>query len=173
MSDGSRFPVNLLTQSKADRLAYFKSYTIAHPALKKLDARLKRIIEEPGDAGLIFVYGPTGVGKSTLMDRVAARLEVEDAPGSGRATLPVLELEASAPEQGNFHWGQFYRQALIELETPFHRAACDEEGGRSGGAEAGTEASGRSAEAEAERCALDKQMYSSARENAVRYGARK
>jgi DNA polymerase III delta prime subunit len=121
MSDGSRFPVNLLTQSKADRLAYFKSYTIAHPALKKLDARLKRIIEEPGDAGLIFVYGPTGVGKSTLMDRVAARLEVEDAPGSGRATLPVLKLEASAPEQGNFHWGQFYRQALIELEMPFLR----------------------------------------------------
>ncbi|SRR6266540_3978177 len=121
MSDGSRFPVSLLAQSKADRLAYFKSYTIAHPALKKLDERLRRIIEEPGDAGLIFVYGPTGVGKSTLMDRVVVRLGVEGAPESGSTTLPVLKLEASAPEQGNFHWGQFYRQALIELETPFVR----------------------------------------------------
>jgi hypothetical protein len=121
MSDGSRFPVNLLTRSKAERLAYFKNYTIAHPVLKKLNERLRRAIEEPGDAGLIFVYGPTGVGKSTLMDGVAARLGVEEMPGSGSKTLPVLKMEAAAPEQGNFHWGQFYRQALIELETPFVR----------------------------------------------------
>src|SRR6266540_975110 len=94
MSDGSRFPVSLLAQSKADRLAYFKSYTIAHPALKKLDERLRRIIEEPGDAGLIFVYGPTGVGKSTLMDRVVVRLGVEGAPESGSTTLPVLKMDA-------------------------------------------------------------------------------
>ena len=30
-----------------------------------------------------------------------------------------MKLEAAAPEQGNFQWGHFFRQALLELETPF------------------------------------------------------
>jgi hypothetical protein len=53
------------------------------------------------------------------MDRVAFRLSAEPTAEAGEKTVAVLKLEAVAPEQGNFHWGQFYRQALVELETPF------------------------------------------------------
>ena len=119
MSDPPRFPVSLLTQSKADRLSYFKRYTIAHPLLKRVDERLNRAIKGEAGAKLIFVYGPTGVGKSTLMERVVARLSQESLPETESHRLPVLKLEAAAPEYGNFHWGHFFRQALIELETPF------------------------------------------------------
>lgn len=119
MSDASRFPINLLTESKSDRLSYFKKYTIAHPILKRVDEKLRKVIEESGGAGLVYVYGPTGVGKSTLMDRAASRLSAENPFRTGEKTAPVLKLEATAPESGNFHWGQFYRQALVELETPF------------------------------------------------------
>jgi len=67
------------------------------------------------------VYGPTGVGKTTLRQHITARL-IERAEGvaeSEKHQLPVLALEAAAPESGNFHWGHFFRQALGELEAPF------------------------------------------------------
>lgn len=119
MPEASRFPINLLLQPKAERLAYFRNYRIAHPILKRVDEKLRKVIEESGGASLIYVYGPTGVGKSTLMDRAASGLSEEIGVSGERKRPAVLKLEAAAPESGNFHWGQFYRQALVELESPF------------------------------------------------------
>ena len=64
------FPPELLEQSPEARLGYFKSFTIAHPLLREADAALKQAIQEPTGWSLIFVYGPTGVGKTTLRRRV-------------------------------------------------------------------------------------------------------
>ena len=64
------FPPDLLEQSPEARLDYFKSFTIAHPLLREADAALKQAIQEPTGWSLIFVYGPTGVGKTTLRRRV-------------------------------------------------------------------------------------------------------
>ena len=47
-------------------------------------------------ASLIFVYGPTGVGKTTLRQHITSRL-IEDAERSEAHQLPVLALEAAAP----------------------------------------------------------------------------
>jgi hypothetical protein len=102
-------------------MAEFKRCSIAHRTLKEADTKLWQRIQEPGGASLIFVYGPTGVGKTTLRQHITARL-IEAAEGvveSEAHQLPVLALEAAAPESGNFHWGHFFRQALGELEAPF------------------------------------------------------
>jgi hypothetical protein len=64
------------------------------------------------------VYGPTGVGKTTLRQHITSRL-IDGTEGAEAHQLPVLALEAAAPESGNFHWGHFFRQALGELEAPF------------------------------------------------------
>ena len=68
------FPPDLLQQSPEARLGYFKSFTIAHPLLREADAALKQAIQEPTGWSLIFVYGPTGVGKTTLRRRVEKHL---------------------------------------------------------------------------------------------------
>ena len=68
------FPPELLEQSPEARLGYFKSFTIAHPLLREADAALKQAIQEPTGWSLIFVYGPTGVGKTTLRRRVEKHL---------------------------------------------------------------------------------------------------
>jgi DNA replication protein DnaC len=105
----------------SEQLAEFKRYSIAHRILKEADNSLWQRIQEPGGASLIFVYGPTGVGKTTLRQHITSRLieGAEGAPESEAHQLPALALEAAAPESGNFHWGHFFRQALGELEAPF------------------------------------------------------
>jgi len=113
--------ISLVKRSASERMADFKRCSIAHRTLKEADTKLWQRIEEPGGASLIFVYGPTGVGKTTLRQHITARL-IEAAEGVAegeRHQLPVLALEAAAPESGNFHWGHFFRQALGELEAPF------------------------------------------------------
>jgi hypothetical protein len=114
------FPRDLLVQPASQRLAYFRSYTVAHPLLQEADAALKRAILEPAGGSLILVYGPTGVGKTTLRLRVEQHLRntflsaAKEDPGH----IPVVGFEAAAPDTGNFNWKDYYRRALLALEEP-------------------------------------------------------
>jgi len=112
------FPRDLLAAAPAERLAYFKRYTVAHPLLSAADAALRRAIAEPADAALIFVFGPAGVGKTTLRRRLAATL-----PAAGREPdpghIPLVAVEAVAPESGTFNWKDYYLRLLGALDDPF------------------------------------------------------
>jgi hypothetical protein len=114
------FPRELLQRSVIERLAYFRSYTVAHPLLKTVSDSLRRAIQEPGGASLIFVFGPTGVGKTTLRLRIEQELKQRflalDNPDPG--SIPVVGFEAAAPDSGNFSWKDYYRRALRALEEP-------------------------------------------------------
>ena len=114
------FPDELLQRPTSERLAYFRSYTIAHPQLKAVSEALRRAIQEPGGASLIFVVGPTGVGKTTLRLRIEQELKqrflAAAEPEPGR--IPVVGFEAAAPDSGNFNWKDYYRRALRALEEP-------------------------------------------------------
>jgi len=114
------FPPELLQQPASERLAYFRSYTVAHPYLKAVSGALRRAIQEPAGASLIFVIGPTGVGKTTLRLRIEQELKqrfvAAGEPDPGR--IPVVGFEAVAPDSGNFSWKDYYRRALRVLEEP-------------------------------------------------------
>ena len=52
-------------------MAYFRSFTMAHPQLKEVAMALRKAIEDCGTGLFLgFVYGPTGVGKTTLRLRL-------------------------------------------------------------------------------------------------------
>ena len=114
------FPPELLEQSPEARLGYFRSFTIAHPLLREADAALKQAIQEPTGWSLIFVYGPTGVGKTTLRRRVEKHLKeaMMEALRQDPGMLPVVSLEAPAPDSHQFSWKDYYLRALVELEEP-------------------------------------------------------
>lgn len=114
------FPPDLLEQSPEARLDYFRSFTIAHPLLREADAALKQAIQEPTGWSLIFVYGPTGVGKTTLRRRVEKHLResLVEALRQDPGIMPVVSLEAPAPDSSQFSWKDYYRRALIALEEP-------------------------------------------------------
>ena len=114
------FPRDLLERPPRERLAYFRSYMIAHSHLKTVSDELRRAIEEPAGRALILVIGPTGVGKTTLRLRIEQELKqrfsTADEQDSGR--IPVVGFEAVAPDSGSFSWKDYYRRGLRALEEP-------------------------------------------------------
>jgi hypothetical protein len=114
------FPHQLLHQPPKVRLDYFKAYTVAHPALVQADQAVWNTLREPAGASLVFVFGPTGVGKTTLLAQIEKRLmEIGLAQGADqRGHLPVLRLDAVSPALNQFKWGDYYQRALLLLQEP-------------------------------------------------------
>jgi len=114
------FPQELLEQPSPARQAYFQQYTVAHPTLAKVDQAVANALREPGGALLIFVVGPTGVGKSTFLDRLEHRLIEQALPrmeeDSGHR--PVVKIQAKVPAAREFRWGIFYTQGLMAVQEP-------------------------------------------------------
>ncbi len=120
MPTSDQFPREFLGQSIENRLAYFKSKVVAHPHLKTTHQALWNAIHRPAGAALILVLGPTGVGKTTLRLRLEQQLMEEALPDldKDRGRLPVVGVEAVAPESGNFNWKDYYTRALLALDEP-------------------------------------------------------
>ncbi len=102
----SLFPRELLEQTDEARRDYFRAYTVAHPTLATVDRLAWNAIHEPAGALLILVAGPTGVGKTTLLDHLEQRLCEEALPRLEQAPshLPVVKLLAATPATRQFKW---------------------------------------------------------------------
>src|SRR6266581_3217395 len=56
------------------RLDAFKAYAVNHPLLDEVDRQLTQAILEPAGFTHVLVYGPSGVGKTKMLERVTSRL---------------------------------------------------------------------------------------------------
>jgi len=121
------FPRQLMHQSSQVRLDYFKAYTVAHPALKQADQAVWNALREPAGASLIFVFGPTGVGKTTLLAQIEKRLiDLSCSQGRGRrGHIPTLRLDAVSPALNQFKWSDYYQRALMLLQEPLVEYTVD------------------------------------------------
>jgi hypothetical protein len=114
------FPPDLLHQPPADRLAWFRQKVIRHPHLDTAFQSVQDAIRAPAGATLILVIGATGIGKTTLRLRLERQLitDAQTRMASDPAHMPVVSVEAIAPEQGTFNWRDYYLRALQALEEP-------------------------------------------------------
>jgi hypothetical protein len=74
-------------------------------------------IREPAGASLIFILGPTGVGKTTLVSRLMRQITCDLLPEleQDRERLPVAGIEAEAPTHGNYDFKQHFKRSLKAL----------------------------------------------------------
>jgi hypothetical protein len=114
------FPPDLLSQPGAARLSYFRTLTIGHPALCAAYEELRCAIRDAAPGSLILVSGPAGVGKTTLLQRVEHEITEELLPelAADSERVPVVRIEAVAPEAGSFNWKDYFRRLLLALEEP-------------------------------------------------------
>lgn len=128
------FPPTLLEATPAERIAYFKGYTVAHPRLVEADTRLASVLAEPAGAALVLVYGPTGVGKTTLLSRTQRRITEDLLPAlaTDPGRLPIVGVEAIAPDARVFNWKDYYLRALVALDEPLiaHKRPPERRDGR-------------------------------------------
>jgi len=114
------FPRSLLGEPWSARLTYFQRYTVAHPKLLEAKERLVVTIQNSEPNSLVFVFGPTGVGKTTLRLKTEQILTAElcQELEQDRGRLAVVSVEAVAPESGSFSWRDHFKRLLQEIDEP-------------------------------------------------------
>jgi hypothetical protein len=123
------FPAELLTRPSEKRLEYFRAYTVAHPLLAEAKDRLMAAISESEPNSLVFVFGPTGAGKTTLRIKAEQVITNDLRPSleQDRGRIPVVGVEAIAPESGRFSWSDHFRRLLLAMNEPLTERKRDPE----------------------------------------------
>ncbi len=106
-----------LEPSAQRQLDRFKAYTVDHPILTHVDTVLMRAIREPAGLAHVLVYGPSGVGKSTMVQKMAKRWQEATPPPllGEKPPMPLLVIEARPPDVASFNRADYYRIALSQL----------------------------------------------------------
>jgi DNA polymerase III delta prime subunit len=116
----ANFPCELLKEPWRTRLNHFRAYTVGHPWLLAAREELMAAVRESEPNSVILVYGPPGVGKTTLRlkaektlsDDLRSEMEID------RERIPVVAIEAVAPESGSFNWRDHFRRLLCQVNEP-------------------------------------------------------
>ena len=70
----SHLPDPALSPHDQARVTTFKAYAVTHPHLEDTGTALMQAMREPAGFAHVLLYGPTGVGKTTVLQRVTAAL---------------------------------------------------------------------------------------------------
>ncbi len=114
------FPRHLLDLPVKERVEYFQKYLMAHAIMVEVLEELRRTIYQAGGPSLIFLLGPTGVGKTTLLKYLVNKI-IKDAQEKMQVDLgyiPIAGISAVSPEFSQFDWQDFYIRGLKALMEP-------------------------------------------------------
>jgi energy-coupling factor transporter ATP-binding protein EcfA2 len=100
-----------------EKLDYFRNSKINHPILNRSFEELWQAVKGCNDGSLILLYGPTGIGKTTIMRHLEKRLmeELKDELLKDREMIPLVKAEIMGASAGKFDWKDFYREILLGL----------------------------------------------------------
>lgn len=118
------------TESCEAKLRHFRAFTVAHPHLLAAKDHLMTTLWDSAQNSLVFVLGPTGVGKTTLRAKIEKDLAVGliEQLRNDHERLPVVSVEAVAPESGNFSWREHFKRLLDAMREPVIDYKLDRKG---------------------------------------------
>jgi Type II/IV secretion system protein. len=116
----------MLSSDARANIDAFKAFTIAHPKLLKADREIRAFVQEPAGTGVLLVAGPTGVGKTTLLNRVITTLsdELTATPvlgAHGKALSAPVAFVTPPGAGGSFSWADWLIAANEALGHPSPR----------------------------------------------------
>src|SRR5713101_6202281 len=103
------------------RLQAFIDFKVKHPRLQEIDDTLMQAMRGHRTYTLLPLYGASGVGKSTILKRVAEHCRAEETDAS---CVPVVEVQASPEDIGTSARLDYYRQLLDQLRS--HHVAVND-----------------------------------------------
>jgi len=115
------FPRELLDAPRAERIAYFRAYTVGHPALNYAVSELTAALDGAGDTDLVIIYGPPGAGKTTLLEIIMRMVIDEMLPSMGddKGLVPIVGFPAvGRGAKESFVWSDCWRRALLAIDDP-------------------------------------------------------
>lgn len=115
------FPSELLEESVDERISYFRNEVrISHENLTKVLNEVIWAIKDGLPESLVYLYGPTGVGKTTLLNIAHKKIleEYEAVIIANPGILPVVRILADSPHTGNFDWKSYFRELLQAMSEP-------------------------------------------------------
>ncbi len=118
--DKKRFPADLLNQTPDERVAYFWKHTSGHRYLNESAETFLDVVVDPAGANILIVYGPPGVGKTTLLE-IARRAIIERsrvALVADPGYVPIVGLPAVSMGLPTFNWPDYWSRALVALNEP-------------------------------------------------------
>jgi nucleoside-triphosphatase THEP1 len=120
MAKDQGFPGELLERSTTERIAYFERFIVSHPTIQNKFNEIWETVLDKGSYSILYVFGPTGVGKTTLFTKVIKELMKKEKSilEENKTIIPFLGTRAIAPESGNFEWKDFYIRTLEQLKEP-------------------------------------------------------
>lgn len=108
-----------LTADEEQIVADFKEKTIVHPHLKTAVQECLLHLKQPVGNPIVLLYGPAGVGKSTVIKEIHKHFfnvhaaDMRSDPGF----IPVAGVEA-VPAEREFKWDDYFHRALVALDEP-------------------------------------------------------
>src|SRR5260370_12141712 len=112
--------VSLTPQQIAERIHEFRLLTVAHAMLLAAKDSLVAAINEAPPGSIVMVFGPTGVGKTTLRLKVQQLLSDQSRPfmETDPSRLPFVAVEAASPDNANFSSRHPYLPTFPPLTHP-------------------------------------------------------
>jgi len=110
----------VLEQPIAQRLEFFRNRVIGHRILLQVRDQILAAIRLGAELSLIFLHGPTGAGKTTVVKRTRndVRKHFESDTVKDPSFIPDLYVKVWPPEVGPFSFRDLYLSFLDSLEEP-------------------------------------------------------
>ncbi len=102
----------------AKLLEDYDNIVIEHDYFNDASSSILSHIQLGSRGRILMVVGPTGVGKTTLINFSVDKLNEYVKTYPERGFSPPITLEALAPKTGTFRWRSFYIRALNKLSEP-------------------------------------------------------